>query len=251
MKIEKQGDHKFEPCPSYKGVAVCVDVTPLKTVETQYGPKEKFRVVFEVGAKKKDGKPFCVWSAPFTPSYNAKSAFYKFMKDWLGRAMTDAELESFDTEQLLGRQADMVVAQEEVGTETYANIRFLGPWAGDVMKPSGTFVRAKDRPAKDEGSKPSYRRAASPQGELPVADDWQDCKVHGGPCTGMKIRELTRPQIEKLLEKWLPAARAKEKQTADDKRLIFALESWAKKNLGVDEAAAMAEAEEADDIPFE
>ena len=46
MKI-KSNSGNFEPCPEYTGPAVCVDVTPLKTMQTQFGPKEKFRFVFD------------------------------------------------------------------------------------------------------------------------------------------------------------------------------------------------------------
>ena len=49
MKI-KSNSGNFQPCPEYTGPAVCVDVTPLKTVQTQFGPKEKFRFVFEIAA---------------------------------------------------------------------------------------------------------------------------------------------------------------------------------------------------------
>ncbi len=41
-------DKKFEVCPEFKGRAVCVDCTPLKRYETAFGPKDKFKLVFEV-----------------------------------------------------------------------------------------------------------------------------------------------------------------------------------------------------------
>ena len=43
-----KGGGNFEPCPEYTGRAVCVDITPLKSYETQYGIKQKFKIVFEL-----------------------------------------------------------------------------------------------------------------------------------------------------------------------------------------------------------
>ena len=39
-----KGGGNFEPCPEYTGRAVCVDITPLKAYETQYGTKQKFKI---------------------------------------------------------------------------------------------------------------------------------------------------------------------------------------------------------------
>ncbi len=102
MKI-KSNSGNFQPCPEYTGSAVCVDVTPLKTVQTQFGPKEKFRFVFEIGETKDDGTPWCVWSAPFTPSYHENSALRPFLRKWMGRELSPDEVKDFDTENLLGR----------------------------------------------------------------------------------------------------------------------------------------------------
>ena len=94
MRI-KTGSGNFQPCPEYNGSAVCVDVTPLKTVQTQFGPKDKFRFVYETGQTKDDGTPWCVWSAPFTPSYHENSALRPFLRKWLGRELT---LQEFNAE---------------------------------------------------------------------------------------------------------------------------------------------------------
>ena len=57
MKLTKNSK-SFEPCPEYTGQAICVDITPLKKVETSYGPKETFRAVFETKLLREDGTPF-------------------------------------------------------------------------------------------------------------------------------------------------------------------------------------------------
>ena len=47
------GKGDFAPCPKYAGRAVCVDVTPLREYETQYGTKQKFKIAFEIDLQDK------------------------------------------------------------------------------------------------------------------------------------------------------------------------------------------------------
>jgi hypothetical protein len=243
MKIQASGGGgKFDPCPAYKGSAVCVDVTPPETVNGKFGPQEKFRIVFEVGIKQENGSPFCVWSMPMTATWGEKSNLRKFLKDWFGRLMTDAELKDFDTEQLIGRPAYVVIAQEvddKDPDKIYANIKFIEPdTATDPLKPSGKFIRKKDRVDKKGGSgqDSTYRKTGDAQGA--ALDDWQKLKVHVGSCTGIPLCELTETQVMKLSENWLPKVRAQEKQTADDKRLITALEQWHKAKAAKEQKAS-------------
>jgi hypothetical protein len=111
MKI-KSNSSNFEPCPEYTGRAVCVDVTPLKKQQSDYGEREVFKIVFEVDATRPDGSRFLVWSRNFTPTLNEKSNLRKFLKGWLGRDLTKEELDGFDTESLIGKPANMVVVHE-------------------------------------------------------------------------------------------------------------------------------------------
>ena len=136
----------FEVCPEFKGRAVCVDCTPLKRYETAFGPKDKFKLVFEVDLVRDDGARFAVWSKPFTPSSHERSAFASFMKDWFGHPLTKEDWNKLDTEELVGRPAEVVVIHEHVDGETYANIKLIMPdRSADALKPSGNFIRAKDR----------------------------------------------------------------------------------------------------------
>ncbi len=220
MRI-KTGSGNFQPCPEYNGSAVCVDVTPLKTVQTQYGPKEKFRFVFETGQTKDDGTPWCVWSAPFTPSYHENSALRPFLRKWMGRELTPEETKTFDTEDMLGRTAHITVIHEHSDGEVYANIALIQPdKSAEPLKPSGRFVRMKDRPPKDGNG---YRRA-EPAGA--GNGDLSATKIHVGKCKGLEVRDLSPEQVGALIEHWLPAAKANAKPSADDRRLIAALEAW-------------------------
>jgi len=220
MRI-KTGSGNFQPCPEYNGSAVCVDVTPLKTVQTQFGPKDKFRFVFETGQTKDDGTPWCVWSAPFTPSYHENSALRPFLRKWLGRELTAEELKTFDTEDMLGKTAHITVIHEHSDGEVYANIALIQPdKSAEPLKPSGKFVRMKDRPPKDGNG---YRRAEQASGGN---GDLGATKIHVGKCKGLEVRDLSPEQVGALIGHWLPAAKANAKPSADDRRLIAALEAW-------------------------
>jgi hypothetical protein len=249
MKIEKNGGKTFETCPEYTGPAVCVDVTPLEKRDTQNGPKMQFKVVFEVKAKRSDGKPFAVWSKSFTPSNHEKSNFYKFMKGWSGRVLTDSEWDSFDTEQLLGRAAHLIIINERVGEDVYANINHIQPHKtsdGEPLKPSGTYVRKQDR--EKQGS--SYNRtepSESPASTPADSMDWTKTKVHVGKNVGHELRELTDESVKSLIANWLPTALAKDKPSADDKRLIAALEEYLAFQNEKDAAKATVAAE---DLPY-
>ena len=71
-----------------------------------------------------------------------------------------------------------------------------------------------------------YRRAQQPASD---GEDLGATKIHVGRCKGLEVRDLAPEQVKALLENWLPSAKANAKPSADDKRLIAALEWWAAK----------------------
>jgi hypothetical protein len=235
MKI-RSNDGNFEPCPEFTGKGVCVDVTPLRRQQSQYGDRDVFKIVFEVDMDREDGSRFCVWSRSFTPSLNEKANFRKFVRGWLGRDLSEAELENFDTETLVGKAAQLVVVQEHKDNKTYSNIMACLPdKSGASLKPCGKYVRVKDRkpegPNGNAGTKANggaatqsgYRRA---QPSEPTGGDLGATKIHVGRCKGLEVRDLSPEQVQALIENWLPKAKANPKPLADDKRLIAALEWW-------------------------
>ena len=54
MKI-KGNNSNFEACPEFTGKGVCVDVTPLRKQQSQFGERDVFKLVFEVDLVKEDG----------------------------------------------------------------------------------------------------------------------------------------------------------------------------------------------------
>jgi len=251
MKIKNNGSG-FDPCPEFTGKAVCVDGTPLRRQQSQYGDRDVFKLVFEVDLVRTDGTQYCVWSRNFTPSLNEKSNFRKFLRAWNGRDLTEAEQADFDTESLIGRPAQVVVVHEHKDGEVYANIAACTPdRSGAGLKATGKYVRVKDRAPKTEGGgqrpedggqKPEdggqsagqrsedrpgggggYRRAEQPAAD---AGDLGATKIHVGRCKGLEVRDLAPEQVAALIERWLPTAKGNAKPTADDRRLMAALEWW-------------------------
>src|SRR3954468_24121296 len=230
MKI-KASNKEFDPCPEYTGKAVCVDVTPLRKQQSQYGERNVFRIVFEANSEREDGSRHCVWSTNFTPTLNEKSSLRKFLRGWFGRDLSKAELEDFDTETLIGKPAQLVVVHQHKEGKVYANIAACTPdKSGEPLKPSGKFVRAKDRPPKEgasasagQASQGGYRRAQQP---AEGGSEHASVKVHVGKCKGLELRDLAAEQVQALVGHWLPGAKEKAKPLADDKRLMAALEWW-------------------------
>jgi hypothetical protein len=248
MKI-KGNNSNFEACPEFTGKAVCVDVTPLRKQQSQFGERDVFKLVFEVDMEKEDGGRPCVWSHNFTPSLNEKANFRKFLRSWFGRDLMESEMGEFDTETLIGKPAQLVVVHEHKDGQVYANIAACTPdKSGAPLKPSGKFTRRKDRDQAEvlaDGHRGAggptggggYRRTQGP-GEAGGTDHGA-VKVHVGKYAGIELRDLNPEAVQALVEKWLPTAKANAKPTADDKRLIAALEWWA------------AEKEKADDnVPY-
>jgi hypothetical protein len=227
MKLSEKKTGDFSPHPETDSPVrtVIVDVTPLKKRQTEFGEKEEFKLVFESETKDDDGKHFCIWSRGYTPSLNPKAAFRKDLKKLLGRDLTAQELEEFDTESLIGLGAKLMIEHSVSGDTTYANIAMMRP-DEKPLTPSGKFVRAKDREQKTDagtggGSSSTYKKAADTE---EVRQPWQKTKVHVGKHKGVDLGDLDQDAVTALIEKWLPAHKANEKPTADDKRLGAALE---------------------------
>jgi hypothetical protein len=244
MKLTTQSNKPFDTHPEYNGLAVCVDVTAPKTVQTDYGPKEQFRFVFETTQLRDDGKPYLVWSRCFNTTLGEKSALRAFLKLWFGRDLTAAEQQEFDTETLIGRTAQIVIVHNEGRNgETYANIGLIRPdKSGAGLKPSGKYIRVKDRQDKDA----SYNRVSQPASQdTQPADDWRFTKVHVGKHQGLELCELDQAAVCGLYENWLPIAKALAKPLKADRDLMAAVEKAAAE-FGLTKPAAP----ESDDIAY-
>ena len=218
-----KGGGNFEPCPEYTGRAVCVDITPLKAYETQYGTKQKFKIAFELDLIDKSRNPVQPWvvmTAPMTPSLHEKASLTRFLKDWFGRPLTAEETNNLDLDGLIGRPATVVIVHEKSqdGTKTFANIKLImAHKAGEPLKPSGLWVRLEDRPPKDD----DRVKIVTPATADPVK--LADIKVHVGKFRGTPLSELTSDAVRGLAEHWLPKAKVAPGKSPEDIMLIAAV----------------------------
>jgi hypothetical protein len=238
MILTKKSGGDFQPHPETEGLvkAVIVDVTPLKKTPSQYGERDTFKLVFESELVDEGGRNYGVWSPPYSPSLHEKANFRKDLKKILGRDLTTEEENAFDVEAvLIGHAVQMIVRHEVKGDNTYAQISHVQPDKTNApMKPTGKFVREKDRKKEGaggtaSGSAASYRKSAD-GGESSGRADWQKTKVHVGPSKGLDLGDLDEAAVRDLLEKFLPRHRERvagtltdRKPTADDGRLAAAL----------------------------
>ena len=238
-----KGGGNYEPCPEYTGRAVCVDITPLKAYETQYGTKQKFKIAFELDLIDKSRNPVQPWvvmTAPMTPSLHEKAGLTRFLKDWFGRPLTAEETNNLDLDGLIGRPATVVIVHEKSqdGTKTFANIKLImAHKAGEPLKPSGLWVRLEDRPPKED----DQVKTVVPATAVPVK--LSDVKVHIGKFKGTPLSALTSDAVRGLAEHWLPKAKVNSGKTPEDIMLIAAVTKRLEEIQQAEELAF-------DDVPF-
>ena len=209
MKLSEKRNSTFVPHPETDGPikAVLVDITELKKRMTQYGEKEEFRLVFETEVMDEENdRRYCIWSRGYTASLNEKAALRKDLKKLMGRDLTPAELDEFDLEALIGHGVKLIIQHEHKDDRTYANISFMAPDKDKALKPSGKYIRQRDRDT--DGAKEE-------------AAGWESVIVHVGKYKGKALGEVDEVGVDSLIEKWLPKAKADGK--AEDAALIAAL----------------------------
>lgn len=223
MKLSEKKSGDFVPHPITEGTVkgVIVDVTPLKKQQSQYGEREVFRLVYQTEVTDEEGRPCYIWSRGYTPSLNEKSNFRKDLKKILGRELTKAELDEFDPDVLIGVGVKLIVEHEigERDGQTYAVISFLGADKESPLKPTGKYIRVKDR---DTNGAPQSAPAAP--SNAPANDDraaWQKVIVHIGKHTGKALGDVDEEGVALLIAKWLPQAIKSNK--SEDALLIAAL----------------------------
>lgn len=216
--IVSTNQKSFQPHPAGQFRAVCVDCTEPKEIETRFGRQTIFKFVFETEATREDGSRLCAWSRPLTPSLHEKANLRKVLKQWRGKDLSSAELSGFDTESMVGVPAVIVVTHDERGDVTYANIIAVLPDNGpDPLTPSGSFVRQKDRPAKDAAWSSTPK-----QDEATTHEGWAAVVVHVGANKGRMLGDLSEAQQQALFEKWVPTLGPN--PSAEDAALRDALE---------------------------
>ena len=98
-----------------------------------------------------DDKPLSI-RKKFTASIHERATFRIFLERWRGRPFTDGEKAHFETESLIGVPCQLNIIHRDFGSGPRQLIDFAIKESGEAMKPSGHYVRYKDKePRAEEG----------------------------------------------------------------------------------------------------
>jgi hypothetical protein len=138
----------YTPAPEGVHDAVCADVADHgmveRTYEGQTRSRHEIRLVWLLGAKMEDGRPFSI-GRRYGLTLHEKSSLFKDLKTWFGKAPPD----NFDLEKLIGQNCQIVVVHNERDGSTYANVQSVLKAGKARLKVDPAFVRFKDREPKD------------------------------------------------------------------------------------------------------
>lgn len=148
---------EWTPAPEGLAQAVCVDVVDMGVVETQFGPKHKVRIVFQLDIlSPDDGKRHQV-SKMYSLSLAERANLRKDLETWRGKKFTADELHGFDLEKLIGANAQLQIIHN-ISDEgrTWANIQAIIPLGkGERRIHPLDYVRVKDRSEQPKQQDPS------------------------------------------------------------------------------------------------
>jgi hypothetical protein len=162
----------YNPAPEGLWQGVCCDVIDLGLVKNTYDGGEKHMVKVRWQLEERDqktGKPFEV-SKRYNLSLHEKANLRKDLESWRGRKFTEAELEKFDLEKLLGANCQLSVSHniKEEG-DVYANVNAIVPIRGSQPKLRVTedYVRQADRQRSNGNGGNGEREPGADEGEGP------------------------------------------------------------------------------------
>lgn len=172
--VAKAGGTKFTPAPEGPQQAVCVDVVDLGLVQQTWTEAQEYkpmvRVIWhseEIDPETK--KPYVI-EKRYTLSLHENANLRKDLEAWRGRGFTDAELEGFDLETLIGINAFCSITHNVSKGKTYANVTSIMrlPKGTDALPITPGYIRQCDR----EGY--TAPNARPPVNDAPPPDDDSD-----------------------------------------------------------------------------
>lgn len=164
VEIKKGGD--FDPVPMDRYTCQIVDVNLVSQFNQFVGKEEdvlnyQFQILDDKPMPTKDGEKEAattrgryLWKR-CRPAFNSRSWLAKLAKAAYGRDLTNAEIDAFDPEAIIGKQVDVMVDQAESkdGQRTFNNVvtfnktlRPLEPVAETEEKKSGNVVEKSSTP---------------------------------------------------------------------------------------------------------
>lgn len=147
--IVKDSGRDYPPAPEGVAQGVCVDVIDLGLQETQWGPKEKVEIRWQLDTVDPEGRKFIVIQR-YTLSLNQKAKLRAHLEAWRGKKFTPEELKGFDLEKLLGANCQIQIIHNITDDgRVYGNVAALMPLGRGMTKiEAEEYTRVKDRPTQ-------------------------------------------------------------------------------------------------------
>lgn len=147
--VVKYEAKQFTPVSEGLHQAVCVDVVDLGMKETQWGAKQKVRIVWQVEELNDGGNRQTVIKE-YTMSLNPKATLRKDLETWRGKKFSEPELQGFDLEKLLEVNAQVQVVHNLADDgRIFSNVQAIVPVGRGMtaLRPNN-YTRVKDRPTE-------------------------------------------------------------------------------------------------------
>ena len=188
LSKDSGGSGGFEPVPAGSYVARCITVVDLGIQQSNFGPKEKVWIGFEIPSVRveweKDNEkhegPALIGSS-YTNSIHKKSILGQHLVSWRGKEFTQEERDGFDLFTILNAPCMISVTHNTKGDKTYANITAI------MRLPKGTSAS----PAETEvlGYSPGDNEKIGNFDKLP---EWLQtrCKEGHGKAADFPVSDL-------------------------------------------------------------
>ena len=148
--IAKDTGKEWELPPEGLHPAVCCDVVDLGDVDTEWGLRHKIDLRWQLDTLTSEGKPHLI-TRRFNLSLHEKSTLRPFLEAWRGKRFSEAELQGFDLEKLLGANCQLQVIYNQGSDRTFANVHTAVPPAkGAVKLMVSGYIRVAEREGLEE-----------------------------------------------------------------------------------------------------
>lgn len=151
--IVKDTGGAFTPAPEGLHQAVCVDVVDKGIQETQWGPKQQIKLVWQVEAVDPETEFRFQVHQTYTSSLNEKAKLRQHLEAWRGKKFKVEELKGFDVEKLIGVNCQLQIVHNLADAgRVWANVQAIVPLGkGMVKMRPEDYVRLKDRAKQENG----------------------------------------------------------------------------------------------------
>lgn len=134
--VKDSGGGDFKMVPPGTHIARCYRLLDIGTQEIVWEGTTKLQLKLRIGwelfgeddegnpLETDDGMPLTI-NKTYTQSLGKKARLRQDLEAWRGAQFTDAELNGFDMDKLLGKYCLLTVIHNETGGKTYANVAAL------------------------------------------------------------------------------------------------------------------------------